>query len=64
MSEQLRARACPAVDLDRVNRPALVLSRELIPTLLRAPPLVIDDQTFAEVGWELIEDSDGFWRER
>jgi hypothetical protein len=53
---------CP-VGVARPNRPALLRSRELIPVLF-PPPLVIDDQTFANVGWELIEDGDGFWSER
>ena len=54
---------CP-VDLARVNRPTPLRSRELIPVLLPAPPLVIDDQTLADVGWELVKDGNRFWRKR
>jgi hypothetical protein len=56
-------RVC-TVDFDRVNQPALVRNRELIPSLPPAPPLVIDDPTLVAAGWKPIEDSDRFRRER
>jgi hypothetical protein len=65
MSESRHRKPCVCpVDVARVNRPAPLRGPELVPLLLPAPPLVIDDQTLVDVGWKPIEDRDRFWRER
>jgi hypothetical protein len=64
MNDARRGRRADILDVARVNRPALVRCRELISTLLPGPPLVMDDQTLADVGRERIEYNDRFWRER